>query len=109
MKFVGVAWRDYVLGVGSREPRKNLARLFQAWDRVQGRISKDVCLVVAGASGSSRVFSGQRPDALPARVFLAGHVDEYLLPALFAGPMAMVYPSIYEGFGLPPLEAMATD
>ncbi len=105
---LGLPSRHYVLAVGSLEPRKNLARLFQAWDRVQGRISEDVWLVVAGASGSSRVFSGQRPDALPARVFLAGHVDEYLLPALFAGAMAMVYPSIYEGFGLPPLEAMAS-
>jgi glycosyltransferase involved in cell wall biosynthesis len=100
--------RRYVLAVGSLEPRKNLARLFQAWDRVQETIPEDVWLVVAGASENSRVFSGQRLDALPVRVFLAGHVDEHVLPALYAGAMAMAYPSIYEGFGLPPLEAMAS-
>jgi glycosyltransferase involved in cell wall biosynthesis len=100
--------RRYVLAVGSLEPRKNLARLFQAWDRVQQTVPEDVWLVVAGVSGSSRVFRGQRLDALPVRVFLAGHVDERLLPALCAGAMAMAYPSIYEGFGLPPLEAMAS-
>ena len=100
--------RHYVLAVGSMEPRKNLARLFQAWERVECRIAEDVWLVVAGAGGNSRVFAGVRFDPLPARVFLAGHVEEHLLPGLYAGAIAMAYPSIYEGFGLPPLEAMAS-
>lgn len=100
--------RRYVLAVGSLEPRKNLARLFQAWARVQERRSGDIWLVVVGASRNSRVFSGVHLGALPVRVFLTGHVGEQQLPALYAGAIAMVYPSLYEGFGLPPLEAMSS-
>jgi glycosyltransferase involved in cell wall biosynthesis len=100
--------RHLILAVGSLEPRKNLVRLFQAWSRIQDRIPEDVWLVVAGASGNSRIFSGGQLDALPPRVLLAGHVEEHLLPSLCAGAIAMVYPSLYEGFGLPPLEAMAS-
>ena len=100
--------RHFILAVGSLEPRKNLVRLFQAWSRIQDRIPENVWLVVAGASGNSRIFSGGQLDALPSRVLLAGHVEEHLLPGLCAGAIAMVYPSLYEGFGLPPLEAMAS-
>jgi glycosyltransferase involved in cell wall biosynthesis len=100
--------RHFILAVGSLEPRKNLVRLFQAWSRIQDRISEDVWLVVAGASGNSRIFSSGKLDTLPPRVLLAGYVDEDLLPALYAGAIAMAYPSFYEGFGLPPLEAMAS-
>jgi glycosyltransferase involved in cell wall biosynthesis len=99
--------RRYVLAVGSLEPRKNLARLFQAWALVEKRMP-DVWLVVAGASGSARVFSEGEFAAVPPRVFFAGQVSDELLPALNAGATAMAYPSIYEGFGLPPLEAMAS-
>lgn len=100
--------RHYVLAVGSVEPRKNLRRLFQAWERIHRRISEDIILVVAGHGGNSRVFSSVDLGALPPRVFLTGHVDDQCLPALYAGALALVYPSIYEGFGLPALEAMAS-
>lgn len=98
----------YILSVGSLEPRKNLKRLFQAWTQVQSQVPEDVWLVVAGAVGNLRVFGDTHLDDPPARTFLAGHVEDRLLPALYAGAMAMIYPSIYEGFGLPPLEAMAS-
>ncbi len=98
----------YILSVGSLEPRKNLKRLFQAWDEVQGQVAEDVWLVVVGAAGNPQVFGDTQLGRLPARTFLAGHVEDRLLPALYAGAMAMIYPSIYEGFGLPPLEAMAS-
>jgi glycosyltransferase involved in cell wall biosynthesis len=100
--------RYYILAVGSVELRKNLGRLFEAWAAVQHRLPDDLWLVVAGATGSARVFAGVRFDKLPARVFLAGHVEESLLPSLFAGAVLLTYVSYYEGFGLPPLEAMAS-
>ena len=100
--------RRYVLAVGSLEPRKNLARLFQAWACAQARLSESVWLIVAGASGTSHVFDNNPTCQLPERIFLTGHVNDIWLPALHAGALAMVYPSLYEGFGLPPLEAMAS-
>lgn len=105
---LGLPSPRYVLTVGSLEPRKNLARLLRAWNQVADQIPEDVWLVVAGARGSSRVFGDVDLSALPARAFLTGRVEEALLPALYAGAIATIYPSIYEGFGLPALEAMAS-
>jgi len=105
---VRVPSQKYILSVGSLEPRKNLKRLFRAWDRVQSRAPKDVWLVIVGASGDPGVFGDTQLERPPARTFLAGHVEDGLLPSLYAGAIAMVYPSLYEGFGLPPLEAMAS-
>ncbi len=101
--------RQYILCVGSLEPRKNLARLLQAWARISKNIPKDIWLVLAGKHGATRVFSKSAVlDKLPSRVHSTGHVSERILPALYAGALAFAYPSLYEGFGLPPLEAMAT-
>jgi len=98
----------YVLVVGSLEPRKNLRRLFQAWARIQERVPEELWLVVVGDSASARVFAQAQFQTLPPRVFLAGRVADSLLPALYAGAVAMAYVSLYEGFGLPLLEGMAT-
>ena len=98
----------YILVVGSLEPRKNLGRLLQAWAQVQGRLPKEVWLVIVGAAGDSRVFAGVEFWKLPPRVFLTGPVNDSLLPSLYAGALASAYVSIYEGFGLPVLEAMAS-
>jgi glycosyltransferase involved in cell wall biosynthesis len=99
---------QYILAVGSMEKRKNLPRLLQAWARVQRQVPEDLWLVIVGAKGNSRVFARESLNDLPARVFLAGHVEESLLPSLFAGALLLTYVSYYEGFGLPPLEAMAS-
>ena len=69
----------------------------------------DVELVVAGPKGSSLVFGNVALDHLPPRVHFTGYVSDEQLPALYAGALGLVYPSLYEGFGLPPLEAMAQD
>lgn len=98
----------YVLSVGSLEPRKNLGRLLLAWERLLPELPPDVWLVLAGARGKNLVFADvPELKQLPERVFMSGYVPDEMLPALYAGAMAFVYPSTYEGFGLPPLEAMA--
>ncbi len=104
---LGINAPAYILYVGSLEPRKNLRRLLQAWARVQPSLGAEVELVVAGAKGSSRVFECARLDPLPPGVQFTGYVSDEQLPCLYSGALALVYPSLYEGFGLPPLEAMA--
>jgi glycosyltransferase involved in cell wall biosynthesis len=93
----------YVLFVGSLEPRKNLKNLLEGW-RLGG--FDGITLAVVGASG--HVFARMRFESMPDRVRLLGSVEDELLPALYSGAMGFVYPSLYEGFGMPPLEAMST-
>jgi glycosyltransferase involved in cell wall biosynthesis len=97
----------YVLCVGSLEPRKNLRRLLQAWDLVRDRLPTDFELVIAGGAGSKSVFAEELRGPVPAKARFLGYVPDGALPALYAGAAAFVYPSLSEGFGLPPLEAMA--
>ncbi len=106
---LGLPTKHYILSIGSLEPRKNLGRLLRAWETVYRRLPEDVWLVVSGAKGKSLVFQDvPELKALPPRVFLSGHVADELLPPLYAGALAFAYLSVYEGFGLPPLEAMAS-
>jgi len=88
----------YVLGVGTLEPRKNLQRLIDAW-RLLG---EDHVLLLAGGGGW-----GELPDLRDPRIVLPGYVADTALPPLYRGASAFVYPSLYEGFGIPVIEAMA--
>jgi glycosyltransferase involved in cell wall biosynthesis len=92
----------YILFVGSLEPRKNLKMLLKAW-QLGG--FDGATLAVVGASG--HVFANSSLDTVPLGVRLLGRVEDEMLPVLYSGAAGFVYPSVYEGFGLPPLEAMA--
>ncbi len=105
---LGIPSARYVLSLGSLEPRKNLNGLFRAWRQVAERIPEDVWLVVAGGKGNKRVFQDIEFERLPPRIHLTGHVADEELPPLYAGAFVFAYLSFYEGFGLPPLEAMAS-
>ena len=96
---------SYLLTVSTIEPRKNLSRLFQAW-RLMDFKYPGINLVVAG-SWRRHVQNTGLLKELPDGVHLIGYVEDTDLPALYSGALAFVYPSVYEGFGLPPLEAMA--
>jgi glycosyltransferase involved in cell wall biosynthesis len=104
---LGLPAKPYALYVGSLEPRKNLPRLLSAWALVQ-RKCPDIQLVITGLNkGGSKVFSAVPIAKIPSGVFFTGYVEDADLPALYSGAAIFVYPSLYEGFGLPPAEAMA--
>ena len=96
----------YLLSVGSLEPRKNLKTLLTAWKSVVHELPADLWLVISGTRDEN-VYRNAGLCELPARVFLTGYVPEECLPGLYSGGAGFVYPSLAEGFGLPPLEAMA--
>ena len=99
--------RPYLVAVGRRNPRKNLARLVQAF--VQNGLP-DLQLVLAGPSDgpSDRALDEELSRLAPGRVLELGEVPDSALPGLYAGALAACYVSLAEGFGVPPLEAMAT-
>jgi len=105
---------DYILSVGSIQPRKNLARLVRAYARVRaslrGNNSADTLpkLVLVGKCAWLYDETLRALDETGVRdaVVLTGYVPQADLPALYSGALCFVYPSYFEGFGLPPLEAM---
>jgi alpha-1,3-rhamnosyl/mannosyltransferase len=101
---------DFLLAVGTIEPRKNLAALVSAFEEVlRARPSTPLRLVIAGGRGwlSGPLFAAIERSPAAGRVVLAGYVTDEELRALYSACRAFVYPSLYEGFGLPPLEAMS--
>lgn len=90
----------YIVAVGTIEPRKNLRRLLEAWAMVHRELP-DWSLVLAGPKG----WGPELPET--PGVILTGWVGDETLPGLYAAAEFFCYPSLYEGFGLPPLEAMA--
>jgi len=105
----GLAQGDYLLFVGNVEPRKNLQALIEAYDRMRKATRLSPRLAIAGGAGwkNQGIHRAAATSAFAADIRFLGHVADADLPPLIGGALAFVYPSLYEGFGLPPLEAMA--
>ncbi len=103
---------DYLVAVGNLEPRKNQARLIRAFTALDRSVSDRFTLVVAGAGAwrdtETREAAEAAIDAGHKVRLLIGEVLARDLPALYSGATASVYVSWYEGFGMPPIESMAT-
>lgn len=102
--------KPYLIFVGTIEPRKNLVRLVRAFARLRKQgVDPDLALVLVGRRGWRWEEVDREIDTLGlgGQVRQLGYVPEHDLPALLTGAQALVYPSLYEGFGFPPLEAMA--
>jgi glycosyltransferase involved in cell wall biosynthesis len=95
----------YILAVGNIHPRKNLGRLLAAYEQVRAQRRDLPMLVWAGLERWGSDDLQVRARAAGAQ--LIGRVQAAHLPALYRGAQVLVYPSLYEGFGLPPVEAMA--
>ena len=96
----------YFLYVGTIQPRKNLSRLIESFAKVS---APDVDLVLSGNPGwlYDEIYKAPKKFKVDANVKFLGFADQEDLPALYSGCIAFVMPSLYEGFGLPILEAMA--
>jgi glycosyltransferase involved in cell wall biosynthesis len=101
--------RPYLLYVGTIEPRKNLLTLIQAYDELLRTTAHRPQLVLCGGRGwlCDEIFKLVEDLQLQDQVRYTGYVEDADLPALYSAAEVFVYPSLYEGFGLPPLEAMA--
>lgn len=96
----------YILSVSSIEPRKNIGSLLRAWEKIQHQVDDDICLVLVGRQ-NPKIFSDAGLKNIPERVCFTGFVDDEDLATLYQNALLFSYVSLYEGFGLPPLEAMA--
>jgi glycosyltransferase involved in cell wall biosynthesis len=104
----GLGEAPFILAVGTLQPRKNYVRLIQAFSNLQSSIP-DLQLVIAGGKGwlFESIFAEVERLGLRDRVRFPGFVADDDLPALYSAARVLAYPSLYEGFGLPMLEAMA--
>jgi glycosyltransferase involved in cell wall biosynthesis len=101
---------DFLLTVGTLEPRKNLSVLIGAFaELAREKPESTTQLVIAGGRGwlSSPLFEAIQKSPVRERIILTDYLHDDDLQALYSSCSAFVYPSIHEGFGLPPLEAMA--
>ena len=101
--------REYFLYLGTVEPRKNLERLIKAFERFQKAKDTPPYLILAGGKGwlDSGIYAIVEELQLQDIVKFTDYVPDEDLCSLMCGALAFVFPSIYEGFGMPPLEAMA--
>lgn len=108
LKNLGVK-NSYFLYAGTIEPRKNLELLLEAFMKFKNSDSDDVQLIIAGGKGWKAAGFYKQLDSHPFRekIVVTGYVTKEELRVLYSGAIALIYPSMYEGFGLPVVEAMA--
>ncbi|GHH19420.1 glycosyltransferase WbpY [Sphingomonas glacialis] len=108
-RLFGRSLDDYILSVATFEPRKRIEAAIVAHGRFCDRTGRDVPLVLVGAKGWSNagLHALIEDEQRKGRLIMLGFVPEEDLPVLYAGARLFLYPSVYEGFGLPPIEAMA--
>lgn len=106
----GLSPGNYGLCVSTLEPRKKIAELLDAWRILPASLRAAFPLVLCGGDGwlNEALLLKVREGVAEGWLNYLGFVGEELLPALYAGATLFLYPSVYEGFGLPPVEAMAS-
>ena len=105
----GLKYQDYFLLVGTIEPRKNIITALNAFLKLPRRIRQKTPLVIVGVKGwlSDGFLDSFQPLIRGGEVIILGYLNFEDLVFMYAGAKALIFPSVYEGFGLPPLEAMA--
>ncbi|MGK7371039.1 MAG: glycosyltransferase family 4 protein, partial [Candidatus Halalkalibacterium sp. M3_1C_030] len=93
--------KPFICTVGSLDPRKNISGLIKAWNMLSSEIRAELDLVIAG--GAADKFQFKLEEKVDPSVRFLGYVDYTMLPALYTASEFFVYPSLFEGFGLPVL------
>jgi glycosyltransferase involved in cell wall biosynthesis len=106
LKNLPLKGKHYVLNLGSRDPRKNVKLLCEAWKTIPEAVKQGRILAIAGGKFFNN-FADEQISKVPDDVIFLGYVPEEQLSPLYSHADSFVFPSLYEGFGLPPLEAMA--
>jgi glycosyltransferase involved in cell wall biosynthesis len=99
--------KKYILFVGTLEPRKNIRGLIEAYNLIDDKLRSEYQLVLCGGKGwyYEEIFDIVRRHKLEKQIVFTGYAEEEDLSSLYSGASAFIYPSFYEGFGLPLLEA----
>ena len=102
--------KPYILALGNLQPRKNITRLIDAFHASKQQIKEPLQLILAGKAQfkSNEIINQVERLGLSNDISFTGYVKDEDLPSLYGDAVIFVYPSLYEGFGLPILEAMAT-